>query len=316
VSIFISIVAYRDPLVGFTISRALATASSRNGLRFGVVDQSPATMPPIARPPRHLRYMRIDPVYARGPCWARALAMSLYDGEDWILQIDSHMDFDPGWDDVLIGQARLLERGRKGIVLSTYPPAFVFENGEPVRKLVTRNVLACVLTPQAAFAPDHLALPFEAYPVEVAAPWPGFHVGAGCLFTHGRFALEFPYDPAIYFHGEEQSLFLRLFTHGWDVFHPVATPLYHLYADKPTGTERRPLHTDPEDEAPRSLKFAELEARSRRRLRDLVAGRALGAYGLGQDRSLDDVAAFCGIDYRERRIEPRAYRPLPAPGAA
>jgi len=32
-----------------------------------------------------------------GPCWARHLAQSLHNGEDYVLQIDSHMRFRPNW---------------------------------------------------------------------------------------------------------------------------------------------------------------------------------------------------------------------------
>ena len=61
--------------------------------------------------PARLSMVNIDPLQARGPCWARSLAMSLYAGEDWFFQIDSHMDFDPHWDERLITQQ---DRGLAG----------------------------------------------------------------------------------------------------------------------------------------------------------------------------------------------------------
>lgn len=309
-SIFVSIAAYRDPLLGFTIRRAIETASAPNRLRFGVVDQNTHTPPPLARSPRHMSYVRIDPVDARGPCWARALAMSFYQGEDWYLQIDSHMDFDPGWDELLIGQAKALAHDVPGVVLSTYPNAFVLQDGKPVRTPVTNKVLACVVTKNSSFAADHVVLGFEAHPVEVDHPVPGFHPGAGCLFTHGRFALEMPYDPQLYFQGEEQAIALRLFTHGWDLFHPPGMPLFHLYNDRKAGTGARPMHSDANDEGERKVKWWALEAQSRRRLADLAQGRPLGAYGLGNVRTIADFAEFSGIDYAARTLAPKAFRPL------
>jgi hypothetical protein len=310
-SVFVSIAAYRDPVLGFTMRRAIETAAAPNALHFAVVDQNTHTPPPTGRAPRHLSYVRIDPMDARGPCWARALAMSFYDGEDWFLQIDSHMDFDPGWDDILIAQARALLPGRKGIVLTAYPNAFVLEDGKPVRKPVTNNVLSSVLSKTSSFAENHLVLGFEAHPVDAGHPLPGFHVGAGCLFTTGNFALEFPYDPRLYFHGEEQAITLRLFTHGWDVFHPVGCPIYHLYNDL-KDTSRRPVHWDKTEEEQRQVRWLDLERRSQRRLSDLAQGKPLGAYGLGGERTIADYAAYCGIDYAAKTIDPRAYRPLPA----
>src|SRR5262245_14275206 len=99
-SIFISIASYCDPVLPFTLQRALAQARFPDHLHFGVVDQGPAGSPRVAHPGggARLSQVQIDLVDARGPCWARALAMSLYDGEAWFLQLDSHMDFDAGWD--------------------------------------------------------------------------------------------------------------------------------------------------------------------------------------------------------------------------
>src|SRR5262249_32298659 len=114
------------------------------------------------------------------------------------------------------------------------------------------------------------------------------------------FALDFPYDPALYFHGEEQSLALRLYTQGWSIYHPPGMPIYHLYEDGQRS--RRPMHWE-DDRA----RFPRLEAASRRRLLDLISGKALGAYGLGSARSLDDFAAFSGIDYKRRVLDQKAY---------
>lgn len=312
-SVFISIAAYCDPLLGFTLGRARAAAARPQELHFGVVDQSPEPPQPpafAAAAPARVSYQRIDPVFARGPCWARALAMALYDGEDWFLQIDSHMDFEPGWDERLIGQARALAPGRPGVVLSAYPNAFVFEGGQPVPRRTTHKVLAHVVKPGVQFAPDHPVLGFEAHPVETDVPVPGFHLGAGCLFAPGRFVLDFPYDPFLYFHGEEQALAARLYTHGWDIFHVPGLPILHLYNDGSAGGPPRPLHWDAAHEAGRTVPWWQLEQRSRARLAALVEGRPLGAYGLGRERTLAQYAQWCGIDYAGRTLGAQAYRPL------
>lgn len=313
-SIFISIAAYCDPVLGFTLARARAAAARPQDLHFGVLDQSP--QPPPASTfallaPARLSYQRIDPVYARGPCWARALAMALYDGEDWFLQIDSHMDFEAGWDERLLAQAQALAPGRSGFVISSYPNAFGFEDGLPVPRPATGQVLAHVVKPGTGFDPDHPVLAFEAQPVDSDRPVPGFHLGAGCLFAPGRFALAFPYDPALYFHGEEQALAARLYTHGWDIFHMPGLPLSHLYNDGRSGVPPRPLHWDEAHQAGRSQTWWELEQRSRARLAALLAAQPLGVYGLGTRRSMADYARWCGVDYAARSLSPRAYRPLP-----
>jgi hypothetical protein len=314
-SIFISLASYCDPLLPFTVARALATAADPGGLHFGVVDQSPESkgrpLPPQL-PRARLSYVRIARIDARGPCWARAVAMTLYDGEDWFFQIDSHMDFEDRWDERLIAQARALLPGRKGVVLSAYPNPFVLEGERIVRQVTTTGVLAHVVKPGALFEADHPVLPFEAHPVDSARPLPGFHLGAGCLFAPGRLVTGFPYDPNFYFHGEEQALALRLFTHGWDSFHMPGLPVYHLYNNGASGAPRRPLHWDAEHDAQRSETWWSREQRSRQRLAALAAGEVGGVFGLGSDRSVADYAQFSGIDYLRRQLAPQAYLPLTA----
>lgn len=313
-SIFLSIASYCDPLMSFTVQRALATARNPEALHFGVVEQAPES---FGRPaagmtsPARLSYVRIDPTDARGPCWARAIAMTLYDGEDFFLQIDSHMDFEPGWDEMLCDQLRTLMRGRRGAVISSYPNPFVFEDGKPVRRNDNADVLVHVVKGDSNFEPGHPVLSFEAHPTPSAAPVEGFHLGAGCLFGPGSIVQLFPYDPFLYFHGEEQAFALRLYTHGWDIFHIPNLPVFHLYNNAEAGAPPRPMHWDAEHESRRSIAWWLYEQRSRGRLAQLVANAPLGVYALGKIRSVADYAAFSGIDYAARTIDLKARRPSP-----
>jgi hypothetical protein len=309
--LFASIASYCDPVLPFTVQRAVAAAARPDRLHFGVVDQAPAGTPRPDLPTAgaRLSLVRLDIADARGPCWARAIAMSLHDGEDWFLQLDSHMDFDPGWDERLVDQALALGAPQRNVVITTYPDAFRFVEGAPVRSPTTAGVLAQVLKPGVAFAPDHPVLSFEAQPVAAAAPLPAFHVGAGCLFAPGRIVQQLPYDPWLYFHGEEQAYALRLYTHGWDLFHMPDLPVHHLYNDVGSGAPPRPLHWDAAHDALRETGWWTLEQRSRARLAALIAGEDLGIYGLGRVRSLADYARFSGIDYAERTLAPQAFTP-------
>lgn len=321
-SLFISIASYCDPILPFTIRRACEQARWPDRLRFGVIDQSPAAMQ-LARvdgvPSAQIDCIHIEARESRGVCWARALAMTLYDGQDWFLQIDSHTEFAPGWDAVLIEQAERIGRQLQRFVISSYPHAFVFENGQPVLRANTSRVLAHVLREDAQFQPDHPAMSFVAQPVDLPGVdlIRGFHIGAGCLFAPGSYAQHFPYDPYLYFLGEEQAMAARLFTHGWEIFHMAGLPIYHLYND---GSGARRLHWNDEDDRARRLSWMGLRHRSMARLAALLssAGGAedFGPYGLGRVRTLDDYAQFSGIDYLRRTIDPKARRGPWLPPAA
>lgn len=322
--IFISIASYCDPMLQFTVNSAWSRAAHPERLSFGIVDQSPPAdrlQLPSDHARRHIRYVHIHPSDARGVCWARALAMTLYQGEEWFFQIDSHMLFEPGWDERLIASARQCQATNPRCIVSSYPNAFEMVDGKPVPKPATTKVLAHVLKPGAVFETEHPALSFQAMPVNQDAPVRGFHLGAGCLFAPGDFVSVLPYDPHLYFYGEEQSMAVRAFTHGWDIFHVSGLPVYHLYnIDKSART--RPLHWDEAQDKERQQRWWQIDAAAKQRLRRLLwDGADLGVHGLGRERTLQDYATFSGIDYPNRSLSATAYagtwaKPVPQPVGA
>ena len=82
-----------------TICSAYQNASDKDASRFGVCDQSdkPVKVHELTFA-KQIKYEHVDPVFAKGPCWARHRAQSFYQGEDYFLQIDSHTQFLPDWD--------------------------------------------------------------------------------------------------------------------------------------------------------------------------------------------------------------------------
>jgi hypothetical protein len=309
-SIFVSVAAYCDPMLAFTLASARAQAADPSRIFIGVVEQ---TLPgqnlrlddEWSR--AHVRWTRIDALEARGPCWARSLAMALYQGEDWFLQIDSHTWFEPGWDQRLVRWGERIEQINSRCIVSCYPNPFEMRDGHPVAKPVTNRILAFAVQGGVEFAPDHPVLMFEGVAVEQDEPMLGFHVAGGCLFAPGFIVDDLPYDAHLYFHGEEQSYALRAWTHGWDIFHIPGMPLYHLYTAP--GTTPRPMHWTPEQDERRAVRSAALEQAARVRLAAMLwAGAEFGAYGLGSERTLADYATFSGIDYAARTIAPHARK--------
>jgi hypothetical protein len=60
-------------------------------------------------------------------------------------------------------------------------------------------------------------------------PMPSRFFSAHFCFTLGIFAEEVKHDPQFYFHGEEISLAVRAYTHGYDLFHPHKVVAWHEY---------------------------------------------------------------------------------------
>lgn len=303
--LFISIASYRDPMLFFTLSDALAKAARPELLSLGVVDQhhedqrAMVAALPFAR---QVRYLHLHPQDTLGVSWARSIAFSLYDGEDFLLQVDSHTLFEPGWDEQLRSlHTSLRARSAKPIV-STYPYRFDMVDGVPqTTPNEGRTALVLRPHPEKQLAPDDAVLRFMARHLFASEPVLGCHVSAGFLFAAGAFVEEVPYDPYLYFHGEEQSLAVRAFTRGWDIFHPLTTPVYHLY--KSEGRPYETHHWHGETDAQRAFASSYLIERARLRLNRLLMGDGLpGAYGLGSVRTMAQFRALSGIDYANQTI--------------
>ena len=87
-SIFISIASYQDPLLVSTIFGAYNNARNKDDLIFSICDQSdnPVNVDDLTFA-NQVRYEHVDPVFAKGPCWARHRAQSFYQGEDYFFKL-------------------------------------------------------------------------------------------------------------------------------------------------------------------------------------------------------------------------------------
>lgn len=303
--IFVSIASYLDPMLFFTLNDAMAKAQQPELLRFAVVDQH---INDQRCEVRHLayaaqvRYIHMQLADTLGVSWARNMAFSLYDGEQYLLQIDSHMCFEMNWDAQLRDQHRkLLERSAKPII-STYPYRFDLVDGVP-QYTPSEGKTALILRPhpETPLTADNVVLRFIGKHMFSDQAVPGCHIAAGFVFCAGDFVEEVPYDPYLYFHGEEQSLAVRAYTRGWDIFHPTYVPIYHLY--KMSGTPHETHHWYGEADKQRAFSSAYLTERSKNRLTQLLCGDGLpGAYGLGGTRTLNEFISFSGIDYLQKVV--------------
>lgn len=315
-TVFVSVAAFCDPQLMFTVNSLFSAASRPDRVFAAIIDQHPHSQrerfsahPQAAQ----IRYLHIDPVDSRGVSWARSLAFSLYRGETWFLQVDSHTWFRPGWDEQLIQRSRALEASYPKPLLTCYPPGFHFgDDGQPVADLQTSNdVMAFTPLHDAAFTRSKLICAFQTRWVNGPDHVSGFHVAGGFIFARGRFIEEVPYDPYMYFSGEEQNIAIRAWTRGWDLVHPRMSevPLSHLY--KRAGISHDEHHWRQDLESRRTEKWPALQARAHERFCRLVRGELAGsAYGLGSARTLTAFAEFSGLDYpncRVRRTPPMAH---------
>lgn len=309
-TIFVSIASYCDSLLTQTIENALDNARYPDDIYFGVVEQSKVSYADKLRDTakKQVRLLTVDPAQSRGACWARSLVMNMYGDEDWFFQIDAHTIFDQYWDSCLLGAWADCARLSKKPYISGYPHPYEIHDGKIEKKLYTQNIIGNTVIKDKVFTDNNLIdLPFAPVFVEQPKPVMGFHLAAGCLFAPGSFVYEIPYDPYMYFSGEEPLMAIRAFTHGWDLFHVPKLPVYHYYDTGPEIEIKRARHWAEEEDGGRSTRWWELNNRALQRMTQIIGGKDFGVYGLGKVRTLKDYAEFSGIDYENRVVHPKAY---------
>jgi len=289
-TIFVSVASYRDTELVPTVLDCIAKARHADDLRFGINWQHAGDedITPIRHDPR-VRLIEFDWRESRGACWARAEAMRLYDGEDHFVQFDSHTRFAPDWDVRLLAQAAAT--GAAKPIITGYPPTYeaavVFDGaGEPTQ-------IVC-----ARFTDDGLPI----FRQQVMQGWQDLDrpqrarfVAAGFLFAPGSFVREVPYDPRIYFTGEEITLAVRAYTWGYDLFHLSEVLAWHYYIrqDQPRHWSD---HTDPS--AGRA--WWQADRASRRRVGNLLRYPSVGRFGCGPIRTVKQYEQYAGINFLRR----------------
>jgi hypothetical protein len=307
-TIFVSIAAYRDPELVPTIEDCLKKARWPSQLRFGVCWQhgeGEARPPQMA--PGLMRLIDVPYQDSQGACWARAEIMKLYDGEDYFLQLDSHHRFVRHWDQKLLRQLELT--GAAKPIVSTYGE--MFDPAHPhERSAAPRGIRL------AGFAadgiPSFVGMTIAEGPHR-QRPMRARFLAAGSMFTLGGFVGDAPYDPDLYFMGEEITLAIRAFTRGYDLFHPSEHIIWH----EVSGSERSRHWDDHKVQQGARASWAQRDFTSRRKASRFLRSPYDGLFGCGQDRSFADYEAYAGLSFRQRRADPETLAgeepPLPVP---
>ena len=105
--IFVQIAAYRDAECQWTVRDLFKQATHPNRIMVGICwqyhpEEDKGLLVIDDERAGQVRLMNVDHKESQGACWARHQVQKLWEGEDYVLQIDSHMRFEPAWDEKLI----------------------------------------------------------------------------------------------------------------------------------------------------------------------------------------------------------------------
>jgi hypothetical protein len=303
-SIFVSIAAYRDPELLPTLRDCLLRARYPDDLYFGICWQHATDEAvPSEFADRRMRVIDVPWQNSQGACWARSEIMKLWDGEDFFLQLDSHHRFVQDWDALLLSLAE--GSGAAKPLLTTYgapfdPRSAGPENGEPMQMDFDHFTADGIPMFRPRAIPDWR---------ELQRPLRARFVSAHFLFTLGAFVEDVPYDPDLYFHGEEITLAIRAFTRGYTLLHPQQHVLWHEYT-----RDYRTKHWDDHVQAQGiELEWHARDAVSRGKVCQFLTAPLMGPFGCGTERSFMEYEAYAGLSFTHRVAQDATLQGLEPP---
>jgi hypothetical protein len=297
-TIFVQIASFRDPQLLPTLNDMIKQAKHPENLRVGICNQinldDEFNIDNYQTDPR-FRIENVLDTDSEGVCWARHMVQQMYSGETYTLQIDSHMRFEKNWDVEMIQMIKdLQDKGYKKPLLTGYVSSFDPDNDPKGRIQEPWRMAFDRFTPEGCvfFLPE--TIPGWK---DLKKPIPARFYSAHFCFTLGEFATEVQHDPNYYFHGEEISIAVRAYTHGYDLFHPHKVLIWHEYTRK-----GRTKHWDVD-----KTWYMKNDI-SHKRNRELlgVDGEVFSgdtSFYFGTERTIKDYEKYAGIKFSNRSVQ-------------
>jgi hypothetical protein len=319
--IFVQIAAYRDPELIPTIKDMIERADNPENLRFGICwqwhpdDEYEEEMFDFMQNDDRFQVIKVDARRGHGTCWARHSLQHLWCEDEFTLAIDSHHRFVDHWDSEMKSMYYYMQdQGHEKPLFTGYITSYKpwLENSDGTGERTLKNgfevdpwkMIIDRFIPEGAM----FFLPTSMSKDEQREPIPSRFYSAHFVFASGKMCKEVPHDPNYYFHGEEISIAVRAYTHGYDLFHPHKIIAYHEYTRK-----GRPHHWDDNNRSSgREFDWYEVNDQCHKRNRILFGMDGEDPnqinfgdeYGFGKVRTVEQYEEYAGINFKLRAISP------------
>jgi hypothetical protein len=302
--IFISIAAYRDPDLVNTVKSFYDNAYNRDSLFFSLVshEEEDNILDFSFLPKNQYSYQKIDYRLAQGVCSGRYLANSLLSSDyKYFMQTDSHSRVIKNWDlEVIKCYIKCKNKWGNDFLFTKYPHGFNFDwsLGDYIAVLPeNNNTLHKVVPVWDDFESLYLLEWKELEDTEFGDLVYGF--AANCVFGSAVAMLKIPYDPFLYFHGEEITLGVRAYINDVPL---VSPPINFLYTNYDRENGKRNFHW--EDDISWSIR----DKYSRIRINNIFKKKNLGIFGLNDLNKYEELQKNSGIDFENKTHIKNIYR--------
>jgi [Skp1-protein]-hydroxyproline N-acetylglucosaminyltransferase len=313
-TIFVSIASYRDSVCSTTVESLYSMADNPQNVYVGLCQQNNGkedqdcinnNSPSISKYIKNIRIIRIPHFEAKGPTWARYLCSTLWDGEQYYFQIDSHTKFVKGWDTKCINMINMIKDSglSQKPVLSHYPKEYEsYKDGE-----LSDDERYNVPRMCKSFFNKRDMISFMGSQVMNSnkIPYNTPYLASGMFFCESYFLDELPYDPNLdyLFVGEEILHSIRFYTNGWDIYTPYENIIFHEYErkDKPKIWTDNPYYSDLPAFNKVKYYIGIIQENEKNNIDKHIINN-IDKYGLGKVRSLQDYFNFAGIDIANKKV--------------
>jgi hypothetical protein len=294
-SIFVQIPSYHDYELYRTIINCIKSSSGENQINFGVhisyYLENNIEIPNV----NNLKVNISQAPENIGVGQARYIANEFYNGEDYYLQIDSHMRFEQDWDKNLISTYLKYKSEGLNPVISTYPGAYDYSENK-LRIINNKNDVSYIDFIQELSFDDNY-IPHQRAVANFEDNIFNRSVSAASIFSSGEIAKIKP-NQNIYFWGEEIVMAARFFTHGFDLMLPEQQNLYHLYYNHELAEKN--LRRQSSFDFPEICTAKEME--SQKEVTSILLGRKMGPEGLGIERSIKEYEEYARVDFLAKKV--------------
>lgn len=334
-TIFVQIAAYRDPQLIPTLNDLIDKSDFpenltamvcwqhgieqtldnfyEDGFEYVGAEQCP---PQLGEFPVHIltksnakiKLMDVHYNQAKGACWARNAIQQFYSGEKYTFQLDSHHRFVQSYDTILIEMLEGLREESPKPLITAYIPSFDPENDPEARSMVPWKMDFDRFIPEGAvfFIPSTI----DNWKEYNGKPMKARFYSAHFAFADGSFADEVQHDPEYFFHGEEISIAVRAYTHGYDLYHPTVLVAWHEYTRKGRVKVWDDHTTTQKIKGLVDLDWVERNNICHARNRTLFGMDGadptsidFGKYGFGDKRTLLEYEEYAGISFKYRGVQ-------------
>ena len=302
-TIFVAIACYLDYELKHTILDCINKAKHPENLRFGVClqyDENESTNEHVLDflesklPIKILKYHYTE---SNGGCWARNLAQSLYNGETYHLQIDSHTRLIQNWDEIVINDYTELKKTVDKPLISFLPPSYSrFDELGVDYDFKNIQLLDKINIPKIERITTEYWPAYGGYGNEQHTNFKSVNailLYGGFIFSEGKWIVEVEQDPEHYYTGEEFALAIRSYTHGYDIY--TTSQIVAWHRAHPVAPKKH-YNNNPEEISIGRHRHA------MERLRMLVEKEDLGKYGFGTIRTIEQYGEFARIDFPNKTL--------------